>query len=296
MELILGIETGTDICSVSLSRDGELIALRESSDGQDHARRLAVYIDEILRENGLKPADLDAIAVGKGPGSYTGLRIGVSTAKGLCYALGIPFIAVGSLESLAWVAVDKHRAGRLGGVGSGSVDTGCDAIGGVRDWDSALLCPMIDARRMEVYAQVFDSSLHALGEVEAHVVTPGSFAEFIGSGNFDDGSLASARPDCSADPPYSTRSDLITHSVSSVRSAHPDFPAREFVIFGNGAAKCVDILPRDGLRYVDVAPSARGLVRPAYEAFIAGRFEDIAYFEPLYLKDFVVTTAKKKVL
>ncbi|MDL2320307.1 tRNA (adenosine(37)-N6)-threonylcarbamoyltransferase complex dimerization subunit type 1 TsaB [Alistipes sp. OttesenSCG-928-B03] len=235
MALILGIETGTDICSVSLSRDGELLALRESEGGQDHARKLAVYIDEILRSNDYAPDELDAVAVGRGPGSYTGLRIGVSTAKGMCYALGIPLVAVGSLEALAWVATEDNEAGILD----------------VEEWGSAMLCPMIDARRMEVYAQVFDSAVRPVSEVGAHIITPESFAEHIS-------------------------------------------PDREFVIFGNGAAKCVDTLPSEGVKYVEVTPSARGLVRPAHEAFAAGRFEDIAYFEPFYLKDFVVTSSKKR--
>ena len=236
MALILGIETGTDICSVSLSRGDELVALRESEGGQDHARKLALYIDEILRSNECGPDELDAVAVGKGPGSYTGLRIGVSTAKGLCYGLGIPLIAVGSLDALAWVAAEDYEAGILD----------------IEDWDRALLCPMIDARRMEVYAQVFSHMVKPLSEVAAEVVTTESFAEYI-------------------------RAD------------------REFVIFGNGAAKCVDVLPREGVKFVEVTPSARGLVKPAFEAFNAARFEDIAYFEPFYLKDFVVTTSKKKI-
>lgn len=234
MSLILSIETGTDICSAALSRDGELIALRESTGGQEHARKLALYIDELLKGNDYDPEELDAVAVGKGPGSYTGLRIGVSTAKGICYALGIPLIGVGSLEALANVAAEDYEAGILD----------------VDDWASAKLCPMIDARRMEVYAQVFDSSGIALSQPGAHVITGDSFSEFIGSG--------------------------------------------EFVIFGNGAAKCIGTLPEAGVRFVDVAPSARGSVKPAYEAFRAGRFEDTAYFEPFYLKDFVVTASKKK--
>ena len=236
MSLILGIETGTDVCSVSLSKDGRLIALRESDGGQDHARRLAVYIDEILRSNDVGTQELDAVAVGRGPGSYTGLRIGVSTAKGLCYGLDIPLIAVGSLEALAWVATEDYETGILD----------------IDDWARALLCPMIDARRMEVYAQIFDFGVKARSEVDAHVVMEESFAEWIR-------------------------------------------PAGEFVIFGNGAAKCVDVLPRQGVKFVEVTPSARGLVRPAHEAFEAGHFEDIAYFEPFYLKDFVVTASKKKI-
>lgn len=236
MALILGIETGTDICSVSLSQDDELLALRESG-GQDHARKLAGYIDELLTTNDLDPDELDAVAVSKGPGSYTGLRIGVSTAKGLCYALGIPLIGVGSLESLAYVAAEDADAG--------IVDMG--------DPTAALLCPMIDARRMEVYAQVFDADIVPLSKVGAHIITPESFSE------------------------------LMT-------------PAREFVIFGNGAAKCIGIMPKELVKCIDVTPSARGLVKPAFKAFEAGAFENTAYFEPLYLKDFVVTTSKKKLL
>ena len=100
MSLILCIETGTDICSVGIARDGELMSLRESDQGRDHAKQVAVFVDELLRETGVKPDELDAVAVGMGPGSYTGLRIGVSFAKGLCYGLNIPLLAVGSLEAL----------------------------------------------------------------------------------------------------------------------------------------------------------------------------------------------------
>ena len=134
MSLILCIETGTDICSVGIARDGELISLRESDEGRDHAKRVGVFVDELLRETGVQPDELDAVAVGMGPGSYTGLRIGVSFAKGLCYGLNIPLIAVGSLDALAEVAIEDNEAGILD----------------VENWDDAVLCPMVDARRMEV--------------------------------------------------------------------------------------------------------------------------------------------------
>ena len=134
MALILCIETGTDICSVGLSRDGELVSLRESDEGRDHAKRVGVFVDELLRENGIAPDELEAIAVGMGPGSYTGLRIGVSFAKGMCYGLQIPLVAVGSLDALAEVAIEDNEAGILN----------------VKNWDNAVLCPMVDARRMEV--------------------------------------------------------------------------------------------------------------------------------------------------
>lgn len=233
MALILCIETGTDICSVGIAKDGELLSLRESDEGRDHARKVGVFVDELLRETGIAPDELDAVAVGKGPGSYTGLRIGVSFAKGLCYGLQLPLLAVGSLDVLTEVAREDYEAGIIR----------------VDGWDRALLCPMVDARRMEVYAQVFDSEGRPQSEVSAEVVGPESFARFRAEG-------------------------------------------RPFVIFGNGARKCVEALPDAIL--VDVTPSARGLARLAQQAFDEGRKEDVAYFEPFYLKDFVVTTSKKK--
>ena len=134
MSLILCIETGTDICSVGIAKDGELISLRESDRGRDHAGKLGVFADELLRETGISPEDLDAVAVGKGPGSYTGLRIGVSFAKGLCYGLQIPLLAVGSLDALAEVAREDYEAGIL------DIDE--------QDWAAARLCPMVDARQI----------------------------------------------------------------------------------------------------------------------------------------------------
>ena len=113
MALILCIETGTDICSVGLVQNGELISLRESDSGRDHAKKVAVYVDELLEQNNLQPEELDAVAVGEGPGSYTGLRIGVSFAKGLCYGVGKPLIAVSSLASLTAVAMEDYEAGIL---------------------------------------------------------------------------------------------------------------------------------------------------------------------------------------
>ena len=161
MSLILCIETGTDICSVGIARDGELISLRESDEGRDHAKRVGVFVDELLRETGVLPDELDAVAVGMGPGSYTGLRIGVSFAKGLCYGLNIPLIAVGSLDALAEVAIEDNEAGILD----------------VENWNEAVLCPMVDARRMEVYTRLFDAAGKPLSEVSAEVVTEDTFAD-----------------------------------------------------------------------------------------------------------------------
>lgn len=233
MSLILCIETGTDVCSVGIAKDGELLSLRESDEGRDHARKVGVFVDELLRETGIAPDDLDAVAVGKGPGSYTGLRIGVSFAKGLCYGLRKPLLAVGSLDALVEVAREDYEAGILA----------------VDDWQHARLCPMVDARRMEVYAQVFDSQGTPLTDVSAEVVSEESFAAYRQAGE-------------------------------------------PFVIFGSGARKCADLLA--GATFVEVTPSARGLARLAQQALDEGRTEDIAYFEPFYLKDFVVTTSKKR--
>lgn len=234
MSLILCIETGTDICSVGIARDGELMSLRESDQGRDHAKQVAVFVDELLRETGVKPDELDAVAVGMGPGSYTGLRIGVSFAKGLCYGLNIPLLAVGSLEALTDVAIKDYEAGIIQ----------------VEGWDEALLCPMVDARRMEVYTQIFNSRCEAQSEVSAEIITEDSFSQWRAKG--------------------------------------------KLVIFGNGAAKCQEMLP-DAI-YIDVAPSARGLTRIAHQLFETGKTVDIAYFEPFYLKDFVVIPSKKKLL
>lgn len=233
MALILCIETGTDICSVGIARDGELVSLRESDEGRDHARKVGVFVDELFRETGIAPDELDAVAVGKGPGSYTGLRIGVSFAKGLCYGQQKPLVAVGSLDALTEVAREDYEAG----------------IVSVEGWDEAYLCPMVDARRMEVYTQVFDAKGRAQNEVSAEVVDADSFGKFRSQG-------------------------------------------RPFVIFGSGARKCAHLLT--DATVVDIAPSARGLARLAQQALDEGRTEDIAYFEPFYLKDFVVTTTKKK--
>jgi tRNA threonylcarbamoyladenosine biosynthesis protein TsaB len=207
---------------VALAADGGLVALRESHGERDHAARVAVYTREVLTECGLRAADLSAVAVSKGPGSYTGLRIGVSFAKGLCYGLGIPLIGVGSLDSLCALARGVERTAEL-------------------------FIPMIDARRMEVYAQVFDGVGAALTEPDALVIDEDSLTEYRD---------------------------------------------RDVCIFGSGAEKCRETLP--WARYVEVEPSARGMIELATTAFEAGRFENTAYFEPFYLKDFVITTSKKK--
>ncbi len=233
MSTILLIETATDVCSVGIARDGELISLCESAEGRDHASRVAVYVDQMLREHSLQPEDLDAVAVSKGPGSYTGLRIGVSFAKGLCYALGKPLIGVSTLASMAQIAIEEHKAGIIS----------------VENWESATLCPMIDARRMEVYTQLLNINGGCISDIEAKIIDEESFSKELSCG-------------C------------------------------PFLIFGNGAQKCLPMLK--GATMIDVTPSARGMVRLAQQALESSDTENVAYFEPLYLKDFVVTTTQKK--
>ncbi|MEG2759671.1 MAG: tRNA (adenosine(37)-N6)-threonylcarbamoyltransferase complex dimerization subunit type 1 TsaB [Rikenellaceae bacterium] len=227
MSLILCIETGTDVCSVALSKGGVLLSLRESTLEHSHGEKLAVFVEEMFSESKVDIDTLDAVAVGMGPGSYTGLRIGVSLAKGISYALGVPLIAVGSLDSMVCCALQDIEENTLPDIS-----------------DDAILAPMIDAMRMEVYSKLFDAKGKSLSEVKAVVVEKDTFK---------------------------------------------DYREREFVIFGDGASKCVDMLSSSmsNVKLYDVAPSARGLVGLAYEKWKAKDFVDVAYFEPLYLKNFI---------
>ena len=200
-----------------------------------HQQNIIPVIDTAIKEAGISASEIDGIAFTRGPGLLGSLLVGVSFAKGLCYGLRKPLLSVGSLDALAEVAREDYEAG----------------IVSVGEWERAFLCPMVDARRMEVYAQVFDAEGRPQSGVSAEVIDGGSFASFRSQG-------------------------------------------RPFVIFGSGARKCAGVLP-DAV-FVEVTPSARGLARLAQRVFDEGRTEDVAYFEPFYLKDFVVTTSKKKLL
>ncbi len=230
MPCILHIETSTDICSVALSVDGEVVLDKVSTEGPSHAAVLGVFIEEavgLMKKQGL---NVDAVAVSSGPGSYTGLRIGVSTAKGLCYGYGIPLISVPTLELLADIAISRH-----------ALDSG------------GLYCPMLDARRMEVYSALYDAMLHPVRGTLAEVITPDSYAELLRT------------------------SDVC--------------------FFGNGAAKCKEMITSIKATFLDdVYPLASRMVPLAEKAWQAGRFEDVAYYEPFYLKEFQATIAKNKVL
>ena len=222
MIYILNIETATRNCSVSISVNGNTIACKEIADiGFSHAEKLHVFIETILQENNITFSQLSAIAVSQGPGSYTGLRIGVSTAKGLCYALDIPLIAIDTLALLAM----KIKS------------------------ENGIIIPMIDARRMECYTAFFDSNHSKIRETKADIIDENSFQE-------------------------------IKETIHLV---------------GDGAEKCKPILTDSKFVYYDdiFFPSSNEMSIVAFEKYEANHFEDVAYFEPFYLKDFMVTKSNK---
>lgn len=228
MSLILNIDTSTSVCSVALAKAGKVIALKESNEGLNHSVLLGTYIDEILKENQMDVHQLDAVAISMGPGSYTGLRIGVSMAKGLCFGAGKPLIAVPTLQALA-----LSVSARLN--------------------EDALYCPMIDARRMEVYTAFFDRANHTVVDTKAEIITENSFAGL-----------------------------LAEHQI---------------YFFGNGSDKVKTVLTHPHARFMEkVETSARHMTLLAEQLFQAQQFADVAYFEPFYLKDFIATTPKRKVL
>lgn len=224
-ERIILIETSTALCSAAIAEAGEIICYRESDAMRSHASLTALFVDEMLKEKGLAPKDCDAVCVSLGPGSYTGLRVGVSTAKGLCFGSGIPLLAVGTLDILAAQALEDA-----------SISGNCDYI-----------IPMIDARRMEVYTAVYDREGRRLSEVEAKIIDSDSFSGLQGRKLF----------------------------------------------IGDGALKCEGVIPGDN-SFIQCFPKASGMKKIAREAFLRGDFQDVAYLEPFYLKEFVATVSKKK--
>ncbi len=230
MACILHIETSTDICSVALSEDGAVLFSKEDFNGPQHAVTLGVYIDEVLSMADSHAKPIDAVAVSCGPGSYTGLRIGASMAKGICYGRSIPLIALPTLKVMSVPVLLM------------------DALP-----EDALLCPMIDARRMEVYAAIYDRALNPVKEVSADIINADSYTEYL--------------------------------------EQHPVY------FFGNGAAKCKEFITHPNARFIDgIQPLARWMFPLADRQYLDGTFQDVAYFEPFYLKEFVATVAKNKVL
>jgi tRNA threonylcarbamoyladenosine biosynthesis protein TsaB len=231
--MILCLETATSVCSVALCNRAGIISVKESDEDKSHATQLTIFIEELLREQGINTRDLDAIAVSKGPGSYTGLRIGISTAKGIAYASSIPLIGIETTLSMFYGM--KYRADK-----------------NFKTDEDLLYCPMLDAKRMEVYYSLIDSRGRIIKAISAAVINKDSFSDI---------------PESSG-----------------------------ILFFGNGAEKCKGVINRKNSVFAaDFEVSATYMHIPVYEAFDAGHFEDIAYFEPFYLKDFIATVPKNNI-
>lgn len=230
MALILHLETSTKICSVALSRNGSILFSKVDRNGPSHSVQIGLFVDEALKVIEAGGLQLDAVAISAGPGSYTGLRIGVSVAKGVCYGTDAKLISIPTLELLA----DQVRL---------TVDLPADA----------LICPMLDARRMEVYTALYDAQGHCLEPANALIVDENSFSE-----------------------------KLQNHQVWFV---------------GDGAEKCQAKIQSEHAHFEgDVYPIAEAMVPLAEKAFSENKFENVAYFEPFYLKEFVATVSKKQII
>ncbi|TRX65841.1 tRNA (adenosine(37)-N6)-threonylcarbamoyltransferase complex dimerization subunit type 1 TsaB [Carboxylicivirga sp. M1479] len=231
MAKILSIETSTGVCSVAYSENGQVVASKELYQINSHASNLTVLIEELFElDSTPEMSSIDAVAVSSGPGSYTGLRIGVSTAKGICYALNKPLIAIDSMHILAFpITQQQHDSSEI----------------------PIAFCPLMDARRMEVYTAVFDKDLNILEKISAKIIDEESFSSWLNQ--------------------------------------------YKMVFFGNGADKCKDVINHKNAQFIDDChPLAKNLAPLAESYFNQEKFEDVAYFEPFYLKDFVATTPKKK--
>jgi tRNA threonylcarbamoyladenosine biosynthesis protein TsaB len=227
--LILHIETATEVCSVALSQGAQCIACHENTEGRNHAAMLTVFIETLLAGQHLKVAQLDAVAVSAGPGSYTGLRICVSMAKGLCYGLGAPLISIPTLKIMTWKVVGQTKE------------------------SESLFCPMIDARRMEVYSALYDETLKTVSETKAEIITEDSYSELL--------------------------------------------EKQKIVFFGTGADKCKNIITSPNAIFIeDIYPLAKDMIELSAHACKEGLFENTAYFEPFYLKDFIAIVSKNKVI
>ena len=226
------IETSTALCSAALAEDGAIVSFKESSAPKAHASLTAVFVQEMLSERGLTISDCDAVCVSMGPGSYTGLRVGVSTAKGLCFGSGKPLLAVGTLDTLVAQAVAERLTIIPGLIG-----------------DLRFIIPMVDARRMEVYTAIFDH-YRQITETSPMIIDENSFAEQLAEG--------------------------------------------PCLFIGDGAGKCADVIRHPNAHFCQCWPKASAMLAPALAAYKEKRFEDVAYFEPFYLKEFVATVSKKK--
>jgi tRNA threonylcarbamoyladenosine biosynthesis protein TsaB len=231
--MIICLETATNLCSVALCDSAGVISLRESNESKSHSSMLTLFIKEILNESGIRARDLEAIAVSKGPGSYTGLRIGVSVAKGIAYAASIPLIGIETTLSMFW-----------GISGSRKESTGVDK--------NSLFCPMLDARRMEVYYAIYDAGSNKVKDISAEIINEDSFINIPES--------------------------------------------KKIIFFGDGAAKCKELIKRTNAHFADdFRISASHMHKPVFQAHKNRHYEDVAYFEPFYLKDFITSKPRKNI-
>lgn len=228
MSCILNIETSTNVCSVAVSENGACIFNKEDREGPNHAVLLGVFVEEALSFIDSHAIPLDAVAVSCGPGSYTGLRIGLSMAKGICYGRDVKLIAIPTLELMCVPLLLNEKVAE----------------------DNALLCPMLDARRMEVYAQITNTALQTVKETSADIVEANTYDEYL-------------------------QNNVV-------------------YFFGNGADKCKEVITHPNARFIeDIVPLAKNMFPLAEKRMAEERFEDVAYFVPFYLKDFVAKEAKK---
>jgi tRNA threonylcarbamoyladenosine biosynthesis protein TsaB len=237
MSYFLCIDTATSVCSVVLAYNDKILSIKESNDEKAHASNLGVFIKQVMDETAISVDQLDAVAVSKGPGSYTGLRIGVSTAKGLCYGAGIPLISVETLQIMAY-GMSTHAMNIF-----------------QNDFkaDSALYCPMVDARRMEVYTALYNFKNQMVKETTATIVQKSTFRSFLNK--------------------------------------------EQIVFAGNGAEKCKKLLKHKNALFLDdFSHSASYMINIVQEAYRDKKFEALAYFEPYYLKDFIATSPKGKII
>jgi len=232
--MIICLETSTSVCSVALFDSNGIVALKESSEDKSHASRLTLFVRELLDEAGISANELEAVVVSKGPGSYTGLRIGVSAAKGIAYGADVPLIGIDTtLSMFSGINDEIRKKYRLD--------------------KTSLYVPMLDARRMEIYYAVYNDDGTRITDITAEVINENSFSNIPGN--------------------------------------------IKLLFFGNGAEKCNNVIKRQNIEFADeFRMSAAFMYKPAYKAFKEYRFEDIAYFEPFYLKDFIASQPKKNIL
>ncbi|MCW8896847.1 MAG: tRNA (adenosine(37)-N6)-threonylcarbamoyltransferase complex dimerization subunit type 1 TsaB [Flavobacteriales bacterium] len=227
MSILLGIETATKVCSIALSNENELLAIEEVGGAYSHAENVTNFIEKVVKKANINFNDIDAIAVSKGPGSYTGLRIGVSSAKGLCYALNKPLIAIDTLQAMALRMAKQISVKNL------------------------FFCPMIDARRMEVYTAIYNANNELVEPISAKIIDENSFSKYLDN--------------------------------------------QKVMFFGDGAEKCKTLFSGNKNAFFNesVLPSAIEINELALKKLNNNQLEDVAYFEPFYLKDFIATTPKK---